>query len=106
MKVVNGFTGCCVAEIISSAAKQWLTTGRRKTVIRLDVLPAAISEVRRVAFAPITTQISATRTYSLAVAARKHLERVDYLKYSIKQWILVRLGLTQLQWRLVNISIV
>jgi hypothetical protein len=104
MKVVNGFTGCCVAEIISSAAKQWLTTGRRKTVIRLDVLPAAISEVRRVAFAPITTQISATRTYAVAVAARKHVERVVCLKYLITRWILLPLGLAQLQWRLVNMS--
>lgn len=70
MKVVNGFTDCCVAEIISLASKQWLTTGRRKTLIRLDVLPRAISEVRRVAFTPITKQISATRNCALAVAAR------------------------------------
>jgi hypothetical protein len=85
MKVANSFTDCCVVEIISPASKQWLTTGRRKTLIRLDVLPPAISEVRRVAFTPITTQISATRNCAVAVAARKIVKRVDYLKYSIKR---------------------
>jgi hypothetical protein len=85
MKAVNGFTDCCAAEIISSATKQRLTTGRRKTLIRLDVLPPAISEVRRVAFTPITTQISATMNCAIAVVARKNVKLVDCLKCLIKR---------------------
>jgi hypothetical protein len=56
MKLVNGFADYCAAGIISFAAKQWLPTRRRMTLIRLDVLPPAISEARRVAFTPINTE--------------------------------------------------
>jgi hypothetical protein len=85
MKAVNGFTDCCAAEIISSATKQWLTTARGKTLIRPDVLLSDISEVRRVAFTPITTQISATRNCAVAVAARKNVKHVVCLKCLIKR---------------------
>jgi len=60
MKLRNGGVGYCVDEIISYAPKQWLPAVRRMKIIRLDAVPRAISEVRRFAFTPITTQISAT----------------------------------------------
>jgi hypothetical protein len=71
MKLVNGWLGYCVDEIISFAAKQCLPTERRMKLIRLDAVPHAISEVRRVAFTPITTQISATTSFAASVAAGK-----------------------------------
>ena len=61
--------GYCADEIISCAPKQWLPTVRRMKLIRLDDVPHAISEVRRVAFTPITTQISATTSCAASVAA-------------------------------------
>jgi hypothetical protein len=73
MKLVNGGVGYCVDEIISFAAKQWLPAERRMELIRLDAVPRAISEVRRVAFTPITTQISATTSCAASVAASKRV---------------------------------
>jgi hypothetical protein len=75
MKLVNGFADYCVAGTISFAAKQWLKTSRRMTLIRLDVLPLAIAEARRVAFTPIRRKISATSRLQLQWRLA-HLSRV------------------------------
>jgi len=64
MKPVNGSVDGCLGESVPSTTEQWLTNGRT-TLIRLDILPPAISKVRPVAFTPITTQISATRSAQL-----------------------------------------
>jgi len=74
MKLRNGGVGYCVDEIISYAPKQWLPTVRRMKLIRLDAVPRAISEVRRVAFTPITTQISATTSCTASVAASRPVD--------------------------------
>jgi hypothetical protein len=71
MKLRNGGVGYCVDEIISYVSEQWLPSVRRMKLIRLDAVPRTISEVRRVAFTPITTQISATTSCTDSVAASR-----------------------------------